>query len=388
MKKQRLTVIIAEFNPYHTGHRYLMEQAKLLGDDVLIIMSGSFVQRGEVALLDPYTRAKWAIAEGAKIVIELPFSGSVAPAEIFAEFSFKLLDGINSDITLLFGSEDGDIDRIITTATLLYEEPKELKYEIKKNLDKGTPYPKAVSDGLKSYADKMSIAICDISKPNNSLAVEYCKANLKRNGKYLLKTVKRKGSYNDTKITELPSSTAIRKLLEMRKFEETKELVPAVVYSDFSRLKSAHDSSILFVSGVLDKTKEELQALFDVDVKEGLENRLLSKAQSCCDYQTLISEIKTKRYTMARIKRILVYALLGYTKKDAETSLSEEEPLYNVLACDKNSKQHLLSIFSNKPITSMNELENDYRIQAKYTVKAHKLGKLFWGYQETHCSFE
>lgn len=384
MTKQRLTAIIAEFNPYHLGHRYLLEQAKEMGDDILIIMSGSFVQRGDVAILDPYTRAKWAISEGANLVLELPFSGAAAPADKFAEFAFKLLDGIDAEITLLFGSEDGNIDRLTNTAKLLFNEPIEIKTALQQKLDNGLPYPKALDESLREYAFANSLSICDISQPNNALGIEYCKANLRRREKYTLKTIKRQGDYKSKTISTLPSATAIRNLIETNNKEAVCPLVPNIVYSDLNLLDKRQDSSILFVQGLQSKSNNELKEIFDVN--EGLENRLLKAVKSSHDYNTMLSEAATKRYTTARIKRIATYALLGYTKEDASIALTEE-PLYNILACDKDSKR-LLSIFSNKPYFSQSELANDKRVQAQFTYKAHNIGKLFWGYHLIHCDFK
>ncbi len=384
MTKRRLTAIIAEFNPYHLGHRYLLEQAKLIGDDILIIMSGSFVQRGDVALLDPYTRAKWAIEEGASLVLELPFSGATAPADKFAEFSFKLLDGIDADITLLFGSEDGDIEKLKNTARLLYDEPTEIKTALQKKLNNGSPYPKALNEALIDYSRVHSLSICDVSKPNNALAIEYCKANLRRKEKYALKTVQRQGEYKSTQVTSLPSATAIRHLLDTNNREKVRNLVPDIVYSDLSLLDKRQPSSILFVQGLQSKSNEELKEIYDIN--EGLENRLLKAVNSCHDYDSLLHNASTKRYTTARIKRITTYALLGYTKESAGIALTEE-PLYNVLACNKESKE-LLSSFSNTPYFSQSELAKDKRIQAQFTLKAHNIGKLFWGYHLTHCDFK
>lgn len=384
MTKQRITAIIAEFNPYHMGHRYLLEQAKLLGDKILVIMSGSFVQRGDIAILDPYTRANWAIKEGADAVIELPFSGSTSPADKFAEFAFKLLDGIDGDITLLFGSEDGDISNITNTSKILYDEPIEVKTSLHDMLDKGLPYPKSIDEAVKNYAKSNSIPICDLSLPNNALAIEYCKANLRRGCRYKLKTIKRQGSYKDIEITTLPSARAIRNLLSSKDYSKAENLVPDCVFNDFNLLKKQKDSSVLFIHAIQKLSLDDLSKIFDVS--EGLEYRLKKVVNDCYDYDSLIANAVTKRYTTARIKRITSYALLGYTKDDCQKALSEE-PLYNVLACSKESKE-LLSLFSNTPIFSQKDLSNDQRVQALFTYKAHEIGKLFWGYSLTHCDFK
>ena len=201
--------IIAEFNPFHNGHAYIVEQAKQLtgADYCVVVMSGDFVQRGAPAVCDKYTRTRMALLSGADAVFELPVAYATATAEIFAEAGVRLLASLGCVDYLVFGSECGDIDAIMQCAAILADESEEYKAELARHLKKGVSFPAAraaayqnvTAAGMLATAADRTVTAADrsmtaaaayqnasaaaptdlLSLPNNILAVEYCKALLK-----------------------------------------------------------------------------------------------------------------------------------------------------------------------------------------------------------------
>ncbi len=187
--------IICEYNPFHNGHLYLLEQAKAQtnADAIVCIMSGGFVQRGEIAIIDKYTRAKHAILAGADAVIELPTVFATANAELFAKGAVHILSSIPDFSHLCFGAEDENAEKLIKTAKLLLDEPIEISQKIKGELTKGVSYAKARANAWSGIIDEGYI-----SSPNNILALEYVKALLTKNSNADICPIKRIGSgYND-----------------------------------------------------------------------------------------------------------------------------------------------------------------------------------------------
>ncbi|MGE5678719.1 MAG: nucleotidyltransferase family protein, partial [Pseudomonadota bacterium] len=209
--------IVSEYNPFHNGHKYHIEAAKdaCNADHAICIMSGSFVQRGEPAIFDKWSRAKMAVMNGADLVVELPVVYACQPAEIFAFGAVNILNGMRIVDHICFGSELGDTDVLHTLARLLHEEPEDFSILLREQLGKGASYPRAVSAALSSYLGRENEAIvADIlGNPNNVLGIEYIKA-LRTLGSLIEPVaVKRVASgHNDEGITgNIASATAVRR---------------------------------------------------------------------------------------------------------------------------------------------------------------------------------
>ena len=207
--------LVTEYNPFHNGHLYHLNKAmELTGADISVaVMSGDFVQRGEPAVLDKYTRASMALNSGVNLVVELPVNYAVSSAESFAAGALKVLDYIKAD-SIAFGSESGDIERLSKLAHILCDNEDALYKEISKCTANGISYAAARQKVVEKLTDKDTAAI--LTSSNNILAVEYLKAIIKNN--YAIKpyTIKRQGdSYNDTDIrSEYASATALRENLK------------------------------------------------------------------------------------------------------------------------------------------------------------------------------
>lgn len=368
----KIAAITAEYNPLHLGHLKLLNEAKALSPDLLlVILNGDLTQRGSLALLDKYTRAKHALAAGADLVIELPQIFGVSCAERFADGAVKLLSAIPAEEKVLaFGSEEGELAPLENAAALLSEEPIEVSVDLRELMDMGFSYPVARAQAFAEYAAAHKIKTADLKKPNNILAIEYLRA-IKKRGGVIPFTIKREGDYSDSEIRpEAPSASAIRRALAEGKTKEAFAALPPFVAEDLKEIKPDLLSPILLyhLSRI---TAEELAAI--ADVKEGIENRILRYARECADAESLVKAVSTKRYTEARVRRILACSLLGVTQRlfDAEI---DAPPYYKVLGV-KKEKTDALSLLTKAGtlLTGEEEARESGLPAALIDAKAHDL---------------
>lgn len=321
--------IICEYNPFHNGHKYMIEQIKKDGDAVIAVMSGSFTQRGDTAIADKFFRAETAAKNGADLVIELPTVYACACAEAFATGGVRLINSLGVVDKLCFGVENNDI-KLLNLAADAFEDA-EFKAELKRNMDNGEYYPRAVT---KAISKVFSPALSEvIDKPNNILAIEYLKAL--KNTPIKPFTVKRKGAAHDSAEAQnnIASASRIRELV--LKSEDYRNLVPDYIINNPADTKNL-EQAILYKLRTM--SKEEIKKL--PDVGEGLENRIFEAARTSTIINELLGKTKTKRYTMARIRRILVYALLNITE-----DLPKSAPPYvRVLAFNGKGRELLTDI--------------------------------------------
>ncbi|MGO1820465.1 MAG: tRNA(Met) cytidine acetate ligase, partial [Senegalia sp. (in: firmicutes)] len=208
----KIVGLVTEYNPFHNGHKYHLERSKYETncDYSIAIMSGNFVQRGEPAICDKWSRAKMAIDSGVDLVIELPTLYSTMSAEFFSYGAIKILDSLNSIDFISFGSETNDLKKLNSISKILAFEPLEFKYSLKKYLNEGNVFPKARSLALKEILKDKDLDKI-INNPNNILAIEYMKSLIKLKSTIKAHSIKRISSnYNDKNLTgEISSATAI-----------------------------------------------------------------------------------------------------------------------------------------------------------------------------------
>ena len=356
--------LVTEYNPFHNGHLYHLNKAmELTGADISVaVMSGDFVQRGEPAVLDKYTRASMALNSGVNLVIELPVNYAVSSAESFAAGALKVLDYIKAD-SIAFGSESGDIERLSKLAYILCDNEDMLYKEISKCTANGISYAAARQKTVEKLTDKDTAAI--LTSSNNILAVEYLKAIIKNN--YAIKpyTIKRQGdSYNDTDImSDYASATALRGNL---KADNISKYIPVkaglilssntnYIYPDditealFTRLldilfASSYDKNV-FIENVMkypDVNKEIAGRLYKsaMDmITRTVPHGAGSKDNEAFSFGSLCEHIKTKEVPLSRIKRALVRITLGLDKKHMEKY--SNEPYIRVLGFDKKVQEYL-----------------------------------------------
>lgn len=362
--------IIAEYNPFHNGHFYQIEEAKKQtgAKYVVAVMSGNFTQRGNTSLIDKWAKAQMALENGVDIVLELPTIYSVSSAENFAEGAIKILDSLKIIDTLCFGTETADFAALNNIANVLHNEPKEYVAILNHELGKGISYPKARENALMMYLNDIKRYASILSGSNNILAIEYLKALKRLKSDMTPFSIQRKKVYyNDERIIdEFASSTAIRKLIATEQYEEVRKVVPM---SSYMLLKEKIEKG----NFVIDIIKFEKEILYNLrkmtvkqiaelpDVTEGLEYAIKNAANSCNSLLELVNIIKSKRYTQTRIQRILVYALLGITKKDMANA-RKVIPYARVLGFNKNGREMLSDICSINPrinmITSVKKYED------------------------------
>lgn len=306
----KVTGIIAEYNPFHKGHEYQLKFAKSISDAVIVIMSGSFVQRGDVAIFDKYIRTKIALEHGADLVLELPVVFSLNTAERFAFGGISILNQLNIVDFLLFGSESGNIKELQNATQILENETDEVSNRIKNLLNNGMSYARARESAYSGMIDSSLF-----SEPNNILALEYLRQLYRTKSPITPITQKRIGcGYHEENLnSDFPSATAIRNSILNDGF-----LYPLFKKSVVHRLKNL-DTVVLY-----NIRKNKKNAFSDIfDVSEGIENRIINASNSAKNIDELVSLVSTKRYTNSRIRRILLSSLL-----DLNASLSLQEPDY------------------------------------------------------------
>lgn len=337
--------VICEYNPFHNGHKYLLEQIKSDNNSVIAVMSGSFTQRGDVAIADKFSRAETAVKYGADLVLELPTVYACAPAETFARGAVQVLRGTGVLDSLCFGSETDDTELLKAAADIFEDE--RFKTELKANMESGDYYPKAVEKAAETIHSQKLAKL--LSTPNNILAVEYLRAL--RGTDIGFKAVKRVGTNHDSNEVsgEYTSASNIRSIIKQG--ESFSSFTPDYEITNPADFKNL-ERTVLYRMRTMNK--DEIAAL--PDVKEGLENRIYDAVQTSGSLDELLDSVKTKRYTMSRLRRILVYALLGITADLPQT----DAPYIRVLAFNKKGAELMSHIKKRSSLPLITNVSDGY----------------------------
>ena len=346
-----LSGIIAEFNPLHTGHKFLIDAAKKDGA-VVCVISGNFVQRGDTAIAEKRIRTQMALNNGADLVLELPVYYSCSTAQNFAFGGVSILDAIGCD-RLVFGSECGDTEILNRASEILNSQ--EFSHNLKENLQNGITFAAA----REQTAIKCGLTDNILNKPNNNLAIEYINAIKQINSKMGYETVKRMGAGHDSdEVTEsFVSASLLREKLIAGDYDFCKKYISE---NDLKLLNKDNLSDIKkienMVLGILrTKSLTDLSAL--PDLSEGVENKLFSAIKVATSLEELYNTLKVKRYTHARIRRLVISAVLG-----ADSSLFMKKPPYiRVLGFNKVGEKIIKNCAENSQIPIImraKEIEN------------------------------
>ena len=349
--------IVAEYNPFHNGHLYHIQKTKEQtgAKYVVCVMSGNFVQRGNTSIVDKWTKTQMALANGVDLVLELPTVYIVSSAENFAQGAVKILENLGIVDTISFGTETDDFAALNNIANILAEEPREYTTFLKEGLKQGESFPKAREEALIKYINDDKRYNDILKSPNNILGIEYLKALKKLKSNITPVAIKReKVYYNDDFIVDdLASATAIRKLMMNKDFAGLIKVVPRSCYEILTKEHEVgnvvydlqrYEKEILYTLRRM--TIDEIAEL--PDVTEGLEHSIKNAANYCNNINDFINIVKTRRYTQTRIQRILIFALLGITKKDIQ-SAKKVVPYARVLGFNQKGKMLLSGISQKNP---------------------------------------
>lgn len=368
--------IIAEYNPFHNGHAYQIAHVRknLHADYIVVATSGDYVQRGEPALLDKYTRARMALSSGADVVLELPVLWSTASAELFADAGISLFEKTGCVNGICFGAESGDLALLRRIADVLADEPADLKASLKHNLKSGSTFPKAREAALLSYfsgsagqdgalpvsAEALSSLL---ASPNNILALEYLKALRRRASSITPYLLKREGAaYHETSIlsgaSEVPASaSAIRHTLFAGGAGASEDSADGILHhampqealsilqdyrADFPLLCADDFSSIL---GYLLLSSSASQLARTADSSLEFANRMRNQLPYYTSFSSFASRLKSKEMTLTRINRILLHSILGITSSDyACGNALDKIPYLRILGFRKSSAPLLAAL--------------------------------------------
>ncbi len=332
-----ITAIIAEYNPFHNGHAYMIEKVKkeTNADYIIVVMSGNFTQRGLPSIIDKFTRAKMAISCGVSAVFELPVRFATSSAELFATGAVSFFEQLSCVNYLAFGSECGHLSNFSKAAEYLLNEPDTLKQAIKNYQKQGHSYPKAFSMAIKESEETKDVSTELFSSPNNLLGLEYIKALKRFASNIKPHTISRTGTgYHDTHSafssdsgTLIASASAIRSILETQtgSIASAMPFLPEVAYRIFSDNYgistpiTLDDFSLLLSARLSLETKESLATY--LDVSKDLGDRIYSFRNEFLLFSDLITKIKHKQYTYSRINRALLHILLNISETKPETDI-------------------------------------------------------------------
>lgn len=364
----KICAVVAEFNPFHNGHAYLLEKIRSSGySHIVVVMSGNYVQRGEAAIFPKDARAKAALQMGANLVIELPTVKVLATAEKYAFSALSVIKKLGNQINALaFGTETENFENLVEIKEILGTEL--FKKEVKLQLEKGLSFAVCRENAVRNISKKPCIAN-EIKNPNNILAVEYLKAMDKLGMSLDCLPVKR---------MEVPgkyfSASKLREMIIQENLD-FKNYIPEKLDFNTNLKASYFEMGREIICKLRNLEKSDFARL--PDVSEGLENRIRSAVKKTCSLPELLEFAKTKRYAMARIKRIILCAFLGIDSNMA----SAEIPYVRVLGSDKRGFEILKNVDS--PVVTRysdvlklgSDAQNFFELENKFTNIYYSLTK-------------
>lgn len=305
----KICAIIAEFNPFHNGHKYLIEKVREKGfTHIIAVMSGNFVQRGEPSIISKQSKVRLALSLGVDLVAEIPVVWSLSSAERYARAGIEIIKSFGCVDAIAFGSECGNINAMKEIVTVIKTD--EFKLLLKKILSSGVTFAKAREMAINSIISNTEIGNF-LSAPNNILGIEYLKFIEDFNVNVEPITIKRIGK-NDGR--EYHSASEIRKMI-INSDESFKNYVPQFSFEVLKKetIHNLESAQQAFIYKLRTLSREDILKL--PDISEGLENRILESVNRENNLNDILFSIKTKRYTMARIKRILMCSFLDISSE-------------------------------------------------------------------------
>ncbi len=375
--------IVAEYNPFHSGHRYQIDFLKENGyDKVIVAMSGSRVQRGMPALLNKHTRAKMALENGVSLVAEIPYPFSAMSAEGYAMAGMQTLKTLGVD-AVCFGSESGDGEMLKQIAAYLLTD--EYENSLKKYLEQNLPFPSARE---KAIFDRFELNKNIVAASNDILAVEYIKACIKLDWQPQIIALKRKGAgYNRTKEKDgFASASGIRKMISEYRYDSVFRYIPqesaatletALDRGEYFLADSRWEKAVLFRLRQL--TKQDFEKITDCNSE--LAGSFEKAAAVSHSIEMLFDNLPTKRYTRARLNRIILSAFLG-----ADSNMPKDIQYIRLLGFDSAGEQYLKEISKSCPLP----VSHSVKILSEKSDECRKIAELenkACDAQATFCKF-
>lgn len=328
--------LVVEYNPFHNGHLHHLQQSKLITerDAVVAVMSGHFLQRGEPALLDKWTRTEMALAGGCDLVLELPVAYATSSAEWFAYGAIATLEATGVVDSVCFGTESGLLEPLQAAAQLVAANPERLRAELNKQLQQGNNYPRAFSNALQivlQHNEAWKHFPIELAQPNHTLGLHYLVALERLNSSIIPYTIpRRQAQYNDIEPASqyIASATAIRKLLqEQQQLTNISGYVPSSTYAILEQFFHTSEAQGKLAGMGWEAFSNQLFYQLAVqpaealarhrEIEEGLQHRLVHYANKAERYSVteLLDAVKTKRYTRTKLQRALLAILLQHRKE-------------------------------------------------------------------------
>ncbi len=379
--------LIVEYNPFHNGHLYHLQQAKKQSqaDVVIAVMSGNFLQRGEPALVSKWTRAKMALEAGVDLVVELPYAFATQRADRFAFGAVSILDKMQCD-EVIFGSESGKIEPFLRTVDFIHSMDHEYNDLIQKHVQTGVNYPTAASMAFAALPGRPEESV-DLTQPNNILGFHYVNSVLKIDSKIKMNTVRRTGAgyhEHDHGPDKIASATGIRKILfsDDGNIGGIQELIPPSTFEGLNHHHQVYGRFInwdsyyqLLKHKLITSTPEELSEVYEC--VEGIQHRLQNQITHTDSFIDFLESVKTKRYTWTRLQRLCTH-LLTNARKELMAKALHGGPTYIRLLGMSPQGQHYLNVkkknFGLPLVSTLSKHRDDFLQMDIRAAKTYILG--------------
>lgn len=352
--------IVAEYNPFHTGHLYHINKIKekYPNATIITVMTGNFTERGDVAIIDKWKRTKMALLAGIDLIIELPFPFSTQSADYFSYGAITLLEKLKVD-KIIFGSESDDVDTLELIAKTQLNNPDFDKL-VKIYSKLGENYPSAISKAIKDLTGK------EIITPNDLLGISYIKTILKNNYKIKYETIKRTNNYHDENSTDsISPASSIRKSLKEGK--NITNQVPSYTNKYLNNFHYIDDYFNLLKYKIITEKDLSIYSLVD----EGIDKVLKKNIVEATSYDDLINRIKSKRYTYNKLSRMLLHILCNFTKE--EKKKYENITYIRILGIDNKGKKYLNSIKKELDIPLISKISKEKDPMLEFEIETTKI---------------
>lgn len=350
MEILRATGVVVEYNPFHNGHYYHLQESRNVtqADCIIAVMSGNFLQRGDPALLSKWKRTKMALLGGADLVIELPYPYATSHAPRFAFGSIFLLQAAGAD-SFCFGSESGNVSVFNETLDLVNSQDQDYQVNVSEFMSQGFSYPSAAA---KAYNQLNIPLTLDLSKPNNILGFEYIRASRELGSVIKPFTIKRKNAdYHDVVLGkgDIASATAIREAVFSHDIKKAVNYMPSFTFDIVKEEKQNKGALMnwerfypLLRYQLLSSSPSELNRFYEVE--EGLEYRMIEAMRTSDSFQAFMTCLKTKRYTWTRLQRACLHVLNKIHKDDMHRILESPPAYLRVLGMTETGREYLSTV--------------------------------------------